>query len=33
MVAHAVEAWVKQLVDMTGRNQLLYYRTLKRGDA
>lgn len=30
-VARAVESWVKQLIDLTGRNQLLYYRTLKRG--
>jgi very-short-patch-repair endonuclease len=30
-VAKAVEDWCKQLIDLTGRNQLLYYRTLKRG--
>lgn len=30
-VAKAVDAWVKHLIDLTGRNQLLYYRTLKRG--
>lgn len=30
-VAKAVEEWAKQLIDLTGRNQLLYYRTLKRG--
>lgn len=30
-VARAVEEWVKQLIDLTGRNQLLYYRTLTRG--
>lgn len=31
LVASAVDDWVRQLVDLTGRNQLLYYRTLKRG--
>lgn len=31
LVAGAVEDWVRQLIDLTGRNQLLYYRTLKRG--
>ena len=30
-VASAVTKWVNQLVDLTGRNRLLYYRTLKRG--
>lgn len=30
-VARAASKWVKQLVDLTGRNRLLYYRTLKRG--
>jgi hypothetical protein len=30
-VEHAVEHWVDQLIDLTGRNQLLYYRTLPRG--
>lgn len=30
-VARAVSKWIKQLVDLTGRNRLLYYRTLKRG--
>lgn len=30
-VQKAVDAWVKQLVDLTGNNQLLYYRTLKQG--
>ena len=30
-VARAVDEWIKQLIDLTGRNQLLYYRTLKRG--
>lgn len=30
-VEKAVQEWVKQLVDLTGRNQLLYYKTLKRG--
>ena len=30
-VARAVAKWVKQLVDLTGRNRLLYYRTLRRG--
>ena len=30
-VTNAVKKWVKQLVDLTGRNRLLYYRTLKRG--
>lgn len=29
--ARAAQDWVKQLVDLTGRNRLLYYRTLKRG--
>jgi hypothetical protein len=28
-VANAVTKWVNQLVDLTGRNRLLYYRTLK----
>ena len=27
----AVADWATQLIDLTGRNQLLYYRTLKRG--
>ena len=31
LVERAVDTWVKQLIDLTGRNQLLYYRTLKRG--
>lgn len=31
LVANAVDDWVRQLIDLTGRNQLLYYRTLKRG--
>jgi len=30
-VRAAVEAWTRQLIDLSGRNQLLYYRTLKRG--
>ena len=30
-VARAVSKWVAQLVDLTGRNRLLYYRSLKRG--
>lgn len=30
-VEHAVENCVDQLIDLTGRNQLLYYRTLPRG--
>ncbi|MDP8928271.1 MAG: DUF4011 domain-containing protein [Actinomycetota bacterium] len=30
-VAAAVEDWVGQLIDLSGRNQLLYYHTLKRG--
>lgn len=30
-VERAVDDWVRQLIDLTGRNQLLYYRTLKRG--
>lgn len=30
-VQRAVEAWVGQLIDLSARNQLLYYRTLKRG--
>lgn len=30
-VEQAVKTWVNQLIDLTGRNQLLYYRTLKRG--
>lgn len=30
-VQKAVDAWVKQLVDLTGNNQLLYYRTLPQG--
>lgn len=30
-VERAVEAWVGQLIDLTARNQLLSYRTLKRG--
>ena len=31
VVAAAVKTWVGQLVDLTGRNPLLYYRNLKRG--
>lgn len=30
-VERAVQEWCKQLIDLTGRNQLLYYKTLKRG--
>lgn len=30
-VTRAVDEWVSQLVDLTGNNRLLYYRTLKRG--
>ena len=30
-VHRAVEGWVRQLIDMTGRNQLLYYRDLPVG--
>lgn len=30
-VHKAVADWVRQLMDLTGRNQLLYYRTLERG--
>ena len=30
-VRAAVERWVGQLVDLTGRNRLLFYRKLKRG--
>lgn len=30
-VARAVRAWVDSLVDLSGRNQLLYYRSLKAG--
>ena len=30
-VERAVTDWVDQLIDLTGRNQLLYYRTLPRG--
>lgn len=30
-VARAVDEWMKQLIDLTGRNQLLYYKSLKRG--
>lgn len=30
-VTRAVKVWTDQLVDLSGRNQLLYYRTLKRG--
>lgn len=30
-VEAAVAEWARQLIDLTGRNQLLYYRTLKRG--
>lgn len=30
-VGKAVRKWVAQLVDLTGRNRLLYYRNLKRG--
>lgn len=31
VVGDAVRRWVSQLVDLTGRNRLLFYRTLKRG--
>lgn len=31
LVERARQAWTAQLIDLTGRNQLLYYRTLKRG--
>lgn len=31
LVERAVREWTRQLIDLTGRNQLLYYRTLKRG--
>lgn len=30
-VARAAEVWAKELVDLSGRNNLLYYRDLKRG--
>jgi very-short-patch-repair endonuclease len=30
-VQRAVKSWVSQLMDLTGRNQLLFYRALKRG--
>ncbi len=30
-VERAMTEWVKKLVDMSGRNRLLFYRTLKRG--
>lgn len=30
-VERAVREWVHQLMDLTGRNQLLYYRDLKLG--
>ena len=31
LVQSAVRSWSNQLIDISGRNQLLYYRTLKRG--
>jgi len=31
LVERAVKQWVDQLVDLTGRNRLLFYKTLKRG--
>ena len=30
-VAAAVEQWTRQLVDLTGRNRLIFYRPLKSG--
>ncbi len=30
-LTRAVKAWTDQLIDLSGRNQLLYYRTLARG--
>jgi hypothetical protein len=30
-VAKAVDEWMRQLIDLSGRNRLLYYQTLKRG--
>lgn len=30
-VQRAVQQWTRQLIDLTGHNQLLYYKTLKRG--
>jgi AAA domain-containing protein/uncharacterized protein DUF4011 len=31
LVGHAVKAWIGELVDLGGRNTLLYYRDLKQG--
>lgn len=31
LVAQAIKEWVNQLVDLSGRNRLLFYRTLTRG--
>jgi len=33
LVARAVSGWVDQLTDLSGRNTLLYYKDLARGNA
>jgi hypothetical protein len=31
LVDHAVKTWTSELIDLTGRSTLLYYRDLKQG--